>query len=387
MKLFFSKIHQMFEKNNNKSVLKNDGFIEYGENNNYPLYLKELYDYSAIHSSCVDAVVQGIIGKGLTSTNEDILNEVINKDNETLNDIFKKIVFDNYLFGGYAIEVIWTNDGSQIAEMYHVDFSKVRINEQDDFNHDLGYWIKNKWNKQSYFNFDDSEAVFIAPFNPNNARLDGKQLFYHKTYNSTDCVYPLPIYQGAVKAIDIDRNIDDFHLNNLRNGLTPSLAVITYTGATEDERQEINRQLKEQWGGTSNAGNVFYIDVDSPENKPEIIPIPANANDGYYKEVNEMVEQKILTAHRITSPMLLGIKNNTGLGNNAEELDTAYRLFQIMVVEPFQESLLTELNYLSSFMFNEEVDLGILQIKFVDGEEEVDVNKEEENNTNIEPTI
>jgi hypothetical protein len=33
--------------------------------------------------------------------------------------------------------------------------------------------------------------------------------------------------------------------------------------------------------------------------------------------------RKIMVAHRIISPMLLGIKDNTGLGNNAEELKTA----------------------------------------------------------------
>ena len=229
MKLFFSKIQQAFESRDNKAVRTND-FISYGEDNNYPLYLKDLYDYSSIHSSCVDAIVQGIIGKGLTNPNENILEQEINKEGETLMDIFEKIAVDDYLFGGHAYEVIWTNDGSQIAELYHVDFSKVRVSEQDDYGHDLGYWIKNQWNKRSYYNTSDTEAVYIPAFNPDYAREDKKQLYYHKSYTPTNSVYPLPQYQGAVKAIDIDRNIDDFHLNNLKNGMTPSLAVITYTG-------------------------------------------------------------------------------------------------------------------------------------------------------------
>jgi capsid portal protein len=378
MKLFFSKVSQMFEKQNSRPVNKDGEFISFGEDNNYPLYLKDLYDESSLHSSCVDAVVQGIIGKGLTSNNEDVLTAEINSEGETLQDIFNKIALDNYLFGGYALEVIWTNDGTKIAELYHVDFSKVRVCSQDDYGKDIGYYIKDKWERMSW-GTKGTEAEYVPAFNEEYSREDKKQLFYHKSYNPTNNVYPIPPYQGGIKAVDVDRSIDDFHLNNLKNGLTPSLAVITYTNASEEERQEINRQLKEQWSGTSNAGNIFYIDVDSPENKPEIIPIPANANDGYYREVNEMMEQKILTAHRITSPSLLGIKQGNGLSNNAEELETAYRLFQVMVIEPLQEKLLAEMNYLTTLMFGTEPNLGIVQIKISnDGTEAIDINREDE---------
>ena len=48
-----------------------------------------------------------------------------------------------------------------------------------------------------------------------------------------------------------------------------------------------------------------------------------------------------MVAHRITSPMLLGIKDNTGLGNNAEELQVAYELFKNSVIKPFRH-LVTE---------------------------------------------
>ena len=47
-----------------------------------------------------------------------------------------------------------------------------------------------------------------------------------------------------------------------------------------------------------------------------------------------------MVAHRIVSPMLLGIKDSSGLGNNAEEIKTASLLMDNTVIRPFQELLI-----------------------------------------------
>ena len=148
--------------------------------------------------------------------------------------------------------------------------------------------------------------------------------------------------------------------NNLKNGLAPSLSITTFTNANDDERQAIESMLKQQYSGTNNAGNLLYMDVDDPANAPVITPINQNGSDGYYTTVNDMVTQKILTAHRITSPALLGIKENTGLGNNAEEIETAWNLFLNAVVLPYQQSILSVFEYILGFNY-EGITLGIIQ--------------------------
>ena len=85
-----------------------------------------------------------------------------------------------------------------------------------------------------------------------------------------------------------------------------------------------------------------------------------NGADDYYTVLNDTVSQKILTAHRITSPMLLGIKSNTGLGNNAEEIETAYRLFLNTVVLPYQQSILSVFEGLLEFNYGD-VNIGVVQ--------------------------
>jgi len=185
----------------------------------------------------------------------------------------------------------------------------------------------------------------------------------------------LPDYVGALKVIDLDSEVDTFHIANIKNGLSPSLAIVTYTNADPDERQEIEQMLRLQYQGAGNAGQLMYIDVDSPENTPQITPINSNGSDDYYITINDMVKEKILTAHRITSPEIFGIMTPGKLGGKDEVTD-AYLLFINTVVKPYQQTLLTHVEDFLCYMYPSagEFSVGIQQTKlFSDGEEEVDV--------------
>ena len=45
---------------------------------------------------------------------------------EVISEIMRKCALDYILFGGFALNCIWSNDGKSIAEIYHVDFSRLR---------------------------------------------------------------------------------------------------------------------------------------------------------------------------------------------------------------------------------------------------------------------
>ena len=173
---------------------------------------------------------------------------------------------------------------------------------------------------------------------------------------------------------DWETEVDNFHINNIKNGLAPSLAITTFTNADEEEREAIERMLQVQYAVSNNAGSLMYIDVDSPENAPQIVPIPQNGADGYYTNVNDMVTQKILTAHRITSPMILGIKTAGQLSGREETLD-AYLLLVNTVIRPYQQDILSVFETLLEEKYpEEEITLGVQQLKlYNDGEEEIDV--------------
>jgi len=213
----------------------------------------------------------------------------------------------------------------------------------------------------------------LPVYNPKTAEIEARQIYVFNPYRPGMKYYPLPDYVGALRVIDLDTEVDNFHINNIKNGLAPSLQITTFTGADEEEREAIERMLQLQYQGSNNAGSLMYIDVDSPENAPVITPIPQNGADGYYTNINDMVTQKILTAHRITSPMLLGIKTSGQLGGRDEMID-AYLLLVNTVIRPYQQDILSVFETLLEAKYQMDITLGVQQLKlFNDGEEETDV--------------
>ena len=353
---------------------KGKDFVKFGLHNSFPEELIELYNNSSIHNTCVNAIVDGIVGEGLVAEPDYVL-EKANRDGETWNNIFKKVAQDYKLYGGFSLEVIWNKARTAIAEVYHIDYSFLRAKEKDYRGKIPGYYISDEWATQyRYTGKSVAELPCLPVYNPNTNEAEPRQIYVYNPYRPGMKYYPLPDYVGALRVIDLDTEVDNFHINNIKNGLAPSLAITTYTNADEEEREAIERMLQLQYAGSNNAGSLLYMDVDSPENKPDITPIPQNGADDYYYNVNEMVVQKILTAHRITSPMILGIKTSGQLGGRDEMLD-AYLLLLNTVIRPYQQDILYCFETLLNAMFpTEEITLGIQQLKlFADGEEEYDV--------------
>jgi len=335
-------------------------YIKFGADNQYPNYLIDLYNHSSIHASCVNAIVQAVSGDGLITDDEDILDHA-NREGESWNDIYNKVALDYKLFGGFALEIIYSKDRTKIAEVYHVDFSYVRAMEKDHRNNIPGYYINTDWKPVWDYDITGTKHIpHLPPYNPLKREEEPKQLLYHKPYRPGQEYYPLPDYIGGTRVIDLDQEVDNFHVSNIKNGLAPSLAITTFTNANDEERMAIENMLRLQYQGSSNAGQMMYMDVADPTLKPDITPIPQNGADDYYTVLNDTVSQKILTAHRITSPMLLGIKSNVGLGNNAEEIETAYRLFLNTVVLPYQQSILGVFEGLLEFNYGD-ITLGVVQ--------------------------
>ena len=387
-KIKFSKIS--YSQNADDRIypteLKTGEFYKYGLHNDFPEFLIYLYNNSSIHNTCVNAVVEGVVGEGLVCDKEHTAMLDYANEDESWNDILKKIALDFKLYGGYALEVIWSKDRSRVSKVYHVDFSWLRAKEKTKTGKIPGYFISDEWaEKYKYgigggiYNQYQSAGVnielpYLSVFNPAKKVEEPKQIYIYCPYKPGQKYYPLPDYAGALRVIEVDIETDNFHSNNLKNGLTPSLAITTFLNADPDQRQEIERMLREQYSGTNNAGSLMYIDVDSPENAPKIEPINSNGTDDYYMNLNDMVQQKILTSHRITSPMILGIKTEGQLGGRQETID-AYLLFTNTVLRPYQQTLTQTIEDILHYQYpGSEFSVGIQQLNlYNDGSVKTDV--------------
>ncbi len=312
-------------------------WIDFGSNNLYPQLLIELYNNSAMHHTAIEAIVDGVVGEGFKQFGD----EFVNSENETIDEIFEKIARDYELFGGYALNVIWSRDGENIAEMYHLPFNNVRSGLMNEDEKVEQYWYCSDW-----MQYRKHKPVSYKAFSATDNEGDNaSQIYYFSDYTVGQYYYPLPSYVGAINDIDTDARISRFHANNLKNGLAPSMMLTFRNGIpTPDEQDEIWKDIEKTFAGEENAGQ-FFLNFSEPGREPTVEAIE-NANDDYYVTLETRITSRILTAHRITSPLLLGIKDASGFSSNAEEINTAYNHFMGTVIRPDQKKLVRSFNKL-----------------------------------------
>ena len=329
---------QNFESIQTPTIQEKRGkdWVDFGSNNLYPDLLIELYNNSAMHRTAVEAKSDAVYGEGIKNFGD----EIVNSEGETMNEVFEKVVNDYILFGGYALNVIHSKGGDSIAEYYHLPFNNVRSGKMDEETDKVEeYYYCHDWKQHRKYKPTAYKAFSLTDNKGDNA----SQIFYYFDYTIGQFYYPLPSYVGAVNDIDTDARISRFHANNLKNGLAPSMMLTFRNGIpTQDEQNEIWRDIDKTFAGEEQAGK-FFVNFSEPGREPTVEPIRSE-NDDYYITLEARVTSRILTAHRITSPLLLGIKDASGFSSNADEINTSFAHFLGTVVIPDQEKLLKSFN-------------------------------------------
>jgi len=312
-------------------------YVYYGEHNLFPQHLIELYNTSAMHHTAVQAIKDGITGDGIKIVGD----EVVNTKGQTINEIFELISLDYTLFNGYSLNIIWNREGTRIAEIYHLPFNNVRSGKMDEDDEVSEYFYSSDWSKVR-----KNKPKAYRSYSPtDNKRDNASQIYYCYTYTPGNDFYPLPSYVASVNDIELDGRVSKFHNANISNGLAPSMFIKFRNGIPEEEeRRVVYKEIEDTFTGEENAGR-FFLSFSDPGKEMEVEPID-NANDDYYITLEQRISSRILTAHRITSPLLLGIKDAAGFSNNADEIKTAYTHFESTVVEPKRKKVLSSFGYI-----------------------------------------
>ena len=327
---------------------KGKEWVQYGEKNDFPNMLLDLYDNAPKHRAIVDGKADLIAGKGWTANNKLIsaltaaklvdFTQTINPS-ESLYELTKKISLDLELFGGYYIQVIYNNLRTDF-DLYHVDFSKIRTNKSED-----KFFYSNDW--KAYNQSEDKTGFkIIEKFDPNKKQSG---IFYYKNYRPNQGVYPLPGYIAALRYIEIEKEIANFHLNNIKNGFVGGTLISFNNGEpTLEEQSKIERQLKDKHTGTDNAGGIVLVFSEGKDKEPSVLPLRTNDFDKAFESLNKTVAQEIFTAHRITSPQLFGIDGESAFARNV--IRDAAEFFQNTYITPKQQGIETVVNDFASLL-------------------------------------
>ena len=330
-------------------------YIEYGTDdwkNLYPQFLIDLYYNSSTHAAIINQTAEMIAGEDLICTDEDTnfdayvkLKKFLRHANskESLHQVIKKVAFDFKLQGAYALNIIWNRERTEIAEVYHVPVERVRAGRPNELGKVDTYFVSADWS-----NVRGNKPYPIPAFNVND-RTSPSQLLYTGSYSPNMDVYHTPDYLAANNWCLVDQRVAEFHLNNIQNGFSGSYFISFANGVpTQEERFQIEQSLTEKFTGASNSGKFVLTFSDDKTRTPEITPIAVSNADKQYLALQELLVQNILTGHRVTSPMLMGIKNESGLGSNVDELNAASNFYLNTVIRSFQLHILDTLQTIFS---------------------------------------
>ena len=297
--------------------------------------LTSRYEGSQTNQACINSLADMIYGKGVKSRGDDdaTSNYLYSLTTETE---LKKIILDFKLYGNAAIQITYSPDRTKIIGFYHLPVSTLRaerVNEQGEI---CGYYYSPDWDNKKI------KPTRISTFG---------QVAYIKSYSPMKFYYSTPDYYSCIQYCAVEEEISNLHLSNIRNGFLPTSIINFNNGMPPiEERAVIENAIRNSFTGTSNAGKFVLSFNENPEYATTISPINIPNLHNQYEIISKEAEASIIKAHRITSPLLLGIRDSVkGFSSNADELKTSYDLMYALVINPTQQELLLVLEELLNY--------------------------------------
>lgn len=324
--------------------VKNKEWVSYGDDNDYFGYLQDRINGSPTNNAIVNGISQMIFGKGLDATDklvkpEDYAQAMLLFDDDTV----ERLCYDLKAMGQCAVQVVYSLDRTRIVECNHFPIETLRSGKCNEDGEVEFYYYSEDWSKVNQRN----KPLPIPAFGTSN---EGEEILYIKPYKTGFYYYSPVDYQGGLQYAELEEEISNYHLNNVMNGMAPSMLINFNNGTpTEDEQKQIERDIQAKFSGTSNAGRFILSFNDNNTLASTIEPVQLSDAHNQYQFLSDESMRKIMVAHRVISPMLLGVKDNTGLGNNAEELKTASILMDNTVIRPFQNLLIKYFDKILAF--------------------------------------
>ena len=320
-------------------------WVEYGEDNNYFQYLIDRYNGSATNNAVINGIVELLYGRGLDATDSNRKpDEYAQMKALFSKNCLRRILSDYKMMGQCAIQVIYSQDRTTIVQVDHLPIETLRAEKCNEEGEVEAYYYAKDWKEVTA---RKETPMRIPAFGYSEEAIE---VLYVKPYRAGYYYYSPVDYQGGLQYAELEEEVANYHINNIQNGLAPSMLLNMNNGVpTEEERNLIEARIAEKFSGSSNAGRFILAFNDNKELAATIEPVQLSDASDQYQFLADESMRKLMIAHRVTSPMLLGIKDNSGLGNNANELETASALFENTVIEPMQEVIIDALNEILAY--------------------------------------
>ena len=317
---------------------KRNNYIEYGSDNNYFQYLIDRYLYSATNGAIITGVANMIYGKGLDALdsnkkpNEYAQMKSIIKDSD-----LRKIALERKLLGMAAMQVVMQN--KQVKQVLHFPMQTLRAEKCNDKGQIEAWYYHHDWTKKK----PSEDVKRIPAFGFGNG--NEVEIYVIQPYVSGFDYYSPIDYSGSLPYALLEESIADYQINDVQNGFSGTKVINFNNGIPSEEmRDKMKRDVMNKLTGARGEKVIIAFNANA-ESKTTVEDLPLNDAPAHYEYLSKECFDKLIVGHRVTSPMLLGIRTGDGgLGNNADEIKTATLLFDNIVIKPYQLEIIDALD-------------------------------------------
>lgn len=350
-------------------VLPSRKYVLNGKNNEFYTYLNARYYGSVTHSSVCNSYIDLMYGRGLDSEGQS------DKDWKRFEEILskkdiRKVCADYQIYREYSVQIIrQKGNKNEIATISHIAKNLVVPSVENEDGEIVSYWFSRDWSKLWKY-----PPIEIPAFGMGE---DGEtEIYVGKPYSVGKEYFPDPDYLAALPYTEFEEEVANYYVSHVKNGLSFGniINVPSSYNWSDDQKNKYERQVKENTTGSSNAGKVIVAFLGG--NEPVTIStIENNTAHKQWDFLTKEARQQILTAHKTTSPSIVGVISSTGFSNTADEMDTAEEQLMKRVISPKQNFITDGIeDILSSVGLNIELKfLPLTEIK----EEVIEEVKEE----------
>ena len=314
--------------------LKNKDWVQYGVDNDYFNYIIDVNNNSTTCRAITIGISNMIYGKGLAAHDADKRPEQYAQ----MMSLFKKsdlrkFINDYKVLGMAAFQLVY-QDG-RVKEVHHFPMETLRAEKCNDEGEIEGWYYSNNWGNLKPT--EKPERIPAFGF----GKANGVEMYVLKPYEAGKYYYSSPDWSSAMPYAVLEDEIGDYLINDCINGFSGTKVVNFNNGVPDQEKmQSIKSDVLNKLTG-SRGEKVIVAFNNNSESKTTIDDIPLNDAPQHYQYLADECFRKLIVGHRVTSPMLLGIREgNDGLGNNAEEIKNATQLFDNIVIQCFQDQVI-----------------------------------------------
>ena len=321
---------------------KKKDWVNYGQDNNYYQYLIDLYTNSTTNNAIINGVSGMIYGKGLDALDSSTKTDEYAAMRSIFHDkCLKKVALDLKLLGEASFQVLY-KDG-RVVRAEHFPRQTLRAEKCNEEGEIEAYYYFHDWGKLK----PTDKPKRIASFGFGNGKEPEIEII--KKYVSGYHYYCPVDYQGGLAYAELENEVSDYLINDVQNGFSGTKVVNFNNGIPDREKQmQIKNDVMHKLTG-SRGEKVIIAFNNNAESKTTVDDIPLNDAPAHYEYLSNECSNKLMVAHRITSPLLLGIRTgNNGLGNNADEIKTASLLFQNVTIKPYQDLIIDSIDQILS---------------------------------------